>query len=94
MRNTLAFLAAAVVVVGAVGFYLGWFSVRAKPAEDGHKKYVFDVNTEKIEEDALKAEQKIAEKVEKAGKEVEGEAPKTSEVKASSGRKSHPPGRP
>src|SRR5438874_1459858 len=38
MRNTLAFLAAAVIAVAAVGYYLDWFSVRGTPSPNGHKK--------------------------------------------------------
>jgi hypothetical protein len=80
MRNTLAFLAAAAITVAAVGYYLDWFSVRGTPAGNGHKKYVLDVNAEKIEEDVHKAsddiKHKVEEKTEKSKKELKAsEAP-------------------
>ena len=69
MRNTLAFLAAAAIAVAAVGYYLDWFSVRGTPSGNGHKKYVLDVNAEKIEQDVHKASEEIKHKVdEKAEK--------------------------
>jgi hypothetical protein len=61
MRNALAFAAAAVIAVAAVGFYLNWFTVRPTKAEDGHKSYTFDVNTDKIADDARKAQHKFTE---------------------------------
>jgi len=81
MRNTLAFLAAAVIAVAAVGYYLDWFSIRGTPSADGHKKYVLDVNAEKIGEDVHKAsdeiKHKVEEKAEKAKKDHKStEAPK------------------
>ena len=79
MKNTLAFLAAAAIAVGAVGYYLDWFSIRGVKSADGHKSYVLDVNTEKIEEDAVKAEHKLAEKAEKVEK-AGNDAAKETEV--------------
>jgi hypothetical protein len=81
MRNTLAFLAAAVIAVAAVGYYLDWFSVRGTASSGGHKKYVLDVNAEKIGEDVHKASEeikhKVEEKAEKSKKEHKAtEAPR------------------
>jgi hypothetical protein len=76
MRNTLAFLAAAVIAVGAVGYYLDWFSVRTRPTKDGHRKIVVDVNADKISESAHKIEHAVEDKLaEKAKKEKESVAP-------------------
>jgi hypothetical protein len=93
MRNTLAFLAAAVIAVGAVGYYLDWFSLRGTPSGNGHKKYVLDVNTEKIGEDVRKASEdvkhKVEEKAEKSKKEHKSsEAPRMpgADALTSSGR--------
>ena len=72
MRNMLAFIAGAVITVGAVGFYLDWFNLRSTPSSNGHKSYTLDVDTAKISDDVHKAEQKVeqrlAEKAEKAEK--------------------------
>jgi hypothetical protein len=51
MRNFLAFLAATFVTVAAVGWYLGWYSVRSHPASSGKHSYQIEIDTEKIEED-------------------------------------------
>jgi hypothetical protein len=62
MRNTLAFLAGLVIVLAGVGFYLDWFNIRSSPTADGHKSFTLDVNTDKMIEDARKAEQNLREK--------------------------------
>lgn len=68
MRNLLAFLAAVVLTLGVVGWYLDWYSIHASPAQNGQKSVTVDINTKKIGEDLLKAEQKIQKRLaEKAG---------------------------
>ena len=63
MRNTLAFLAAAAIALGAVGYYLDWFSVRSVASRGGHRTYTVDVNTEKIEEDVRHTGEEIKHKI-------------------------------
>src|SRR5206468_721027 len=48
MRNMLAFLAAVVLTVGGLGWYLDWYKVRSHPAEEGHHNLSIDINTTKI----------------------------------------------
>jgi hypothetical protein len=71
MRNTLAFLAALVITVAAVGFYLDWFNIRRTPASDGHKSITLDVNTDKILQDARKAEEKLQKNLAEKNKKEE-----------------------
>ena len=71
MRNTLAFMAAAVIALGAVGFYLDWFAIRSAPSAKGQQSYRLDVNTDKITEDAHKAHQRLADKAEQVKRERE-----------------------
>jgi hypothetical protein len=51
MRNLLAFVAALVLTVAGVGFYLGWFQVRTDTPHVGRRTVNIDVNTEKISDD-------------------------------------------
>jgi len=54
MRNLLALLAAVVLVVAGLGWYLGWFHVRATPTGDGHEQISIDVDKKKIAADVKK----------------------------------------
>ncbi len=75
MRNMLAFFAALLLTVAAVGWYLDWYRIRGTPAPDGHRSVTVDVNTHKISEDLLKAEQKIQDKLAEKAKHEGGDAP-------------------
>lgn len=60
MRNMLAFLAAVVLVVGGVGWYLDWYKVASHPIEmPGHRNVSIDINTTKIGTDVQKGEQHL-----------------------------------
>ena len=63
MRNLLALAAAAVLTLGGVGWYLGWFSVNAKPSADGHKKLEIDVNEQKAKDDVGTGLEKIENRI-------------------------------
>ena len=54
MRNTLALLAAGVLAVAGLGWYLGWYQVKSTPLPDGHRAINIDVNAQKIVEDVNK----------------------------------------
>jgi hypothetical protein len=54
MRNTLALLAAGVLAVAGLGWYLGWYQVKSTPLPDGHREIKIDVNGQKIAEDVNK----------------------------------------
>ena len=58
MRNFLAFLAAAVIGLGGVGWYLDWFKLSTKSDGDGHQKVMLDVDTHKVGSDVKSAVQK------------------------------------
>jgi hypothetical protein len=70
MKNLLAFLAAAVIMFGGVGWYLDWFQIFNGPAASGHHVISVDLDTAKIHDDVQKAEAKAAEAIEKARKDA------------------------
>jgi hypothetical protein len=60
MRNMLAFLAATILAVGGLGWYLDWYKVASRPIDlPGHTNVSIDINTTKIGTDVQKGEQKI-----------------------------------
>jgi hypothetical protein len=66
MRNTLAFVAALVVAVAVVGWYLGWYQVFLSPGRDGHETVKIDVNTEKVGADLNKGKDEVLKKLDSA----------------------------
>jgi hypothetical protein len=54
MRNLLAYLAAAVLVLAGVGWYLDWFNFRAVETAPGKKQLNIDIHTDKIQTDLQK----------------------------------------
>jgi hypothetical protein len=67
MRNTLAFLGALLVVVAAVGWYLGWYQVFLAPGHSGHETVKIDIDTDKVKADLKKGEAKVLEEKDKLG---------------------------
>lgn len=82
MRNLLAFLAAVVLALGVVGWHLDWYQFHSTPVDAGRKSVTVDINTKKISEDLLKAEQKIQKRLAEKAKEVgeSGEAKKALDI--------------
>jgi hypothetical protein len=82
MRNLLALLGLALVVVGGLGWYLGWYKVKTEPAADpGHHNVSIDIDTNKIGKDLHNGEQKLQKILEnskadpsKPGKEQPGKS--------------------
>jgi hypothetical protein len=72
MRNMLAFLAAVVLTVGGLGWYLDWYKVRSHPAEEGHHNLSIDINTTKIGTDLQKGEENLQKILEKNAKQAAG----------------------
>jgi len=75
MRNMLAFLAAAALTVGGVGWYLGWFGFSSQPGNDGHRQINIDINGNKLAQDASKAAraaQELADKHQQQGAQDAG----------------------
>jgi hypothetical protein len=58
MRNFLAFLAAAVIVLAGAGWYLDWFKVSSQPNGEGHRNITVDVDTQKVGSDVSTAVKK------------------------------------
>jgi hypothetical protein len=59
MRNLLALLGAAVVTFAVVGWFLGWYSVKATPGKDGQTHVHIGLNTDKIKTDIDKGKTKL-----------------------------------
>ena len=72
MRNLLALLAAAVLGVAGLGWYLGWFHVRATPTSDGHEQISVDVDKQKIAADVKKGVAQGTQQVEKLMQQKKG----------------------
>jgi hypothetical protein len=70
MKNLLAFLAAAVIMFGGVGWYLDWFQVFNGPGASGHHVISVDLDAAKMQADVRKAEEKAADAFEKARKDA------------------------
>jgi hypothetical protein len=64
MRNLLAFAAAAMITLAAVGWYRDWFHIQSQSNAPGSRSVEININTRKIDEDLKKGEQKIIEKAE------------------------------
>jgi hypothetical protein len=70
MRNMLALFGAALLTVGGVGWYLGWYKVRSQPASvPGQHSVNIDINTNKISADLQQGEQKLQQWLETKGSE-------------------------
>jgi hypothetical protein len=63
MRNLLAFLAAAVLVVAALGWYLDWYKIESVPTLGGHEEVNIDIDSKKITADVEKGAERGAEKL-------------------------------
>src|SRR5262249_31146342 len=71
MRNLLAFLAAAVLVFLAMGWYLGWYTFRTVPTSPGHHGYTIDIDTKKTEHDVQQGLHKGAAEIKDLLKKVQ-----------------------
>ena len=59
MRNFLAFLVVAILVLAGIGYYMEWYSFKTTMAPDGHKTYSVDVDTKKVQGDVNTGEKKV-----------------------------------
>jgi len=85
MRNLLALLAAAVLVVGGLGWYLNWFKVQSVTEPLGHRSVNIDINGTKIKQDIHEGETKVQDALNK--EEHKNDA--TTEVKNAAGQIQH-----
>lgn len=61
MKNFLALIGGAVLIVGGLGYHLGWFHVDKIPAagSEGQYRLQIDVDSNKIKEDVKKGAEKL-----------------------------------
>jgi hypothetical protein len=82
MRNMLAFLAALLLTVAGLGWYLGWFTLQTVPGEAGHRNVTVDIDTSKIGADLRDAEQSLEKKLaDRANKAAAEKGEKTEKQK-------------
>lgn len=70
MRNLLALIGLAVVVVAVVGWYRNWYTVENSPGQGGHPSLSIDFDREKIEGDLHKGGEKLHQAIDRAQQEV------------------------
>lgn len=75
MRNLLAFAAFAVLVVGGVGWYRGWYTVQSTPTANGGRNININVNRPKIVQDIERGEEKVREILKKEADTVPNGVP-------------------
>jgi UDP-N-acetyl-D-mannosaminuronate dehydrogenase len=59
MRNILAFLAASVICIAGLGYYLGWYSVQSTAGAAGKRQVNIDIDSRKISDDLQKGTEKL-----------------------------------
>jgi hypothetical protein len=59
MRNFLAFLAVVALALAAGGYYCGWYTVQAVPAEQGRTAFHVEVDRTKIGNDLVDAAREV-----------------------------------
>jgi hypothetical protein len=59
MRNILAFLAASVICIAGLGYYLGWYSVQSSAGAAGKRQVNIDIDGRKISDDVKKGTEKF-----------------------------------
>jgi hypothetical protein len=75
MRNLLAFLAAVVLAVAGLGWYLDWFRIKATPAPTGQRSLQIDIHTDKITSDIHRGGEYL---LDKGSEQLQKAAEKTS----------------
>jgi len=63
MRNTLALLAAVVLIVLVLGYFLNWYSLVGVESQGGGHRLQIDLNTSKIKADISKGKEKLKETI-------------------------------
>ena len=71
MRNLLAFLAAGMLAVAGVGWYLGWYQVESTPAPSGKNAVKIEIDRAKIGTDLHKGGEKLQDALEKSSRNDE-----------------------
>jgi predicted negative regulator of RcsB-dependent stress response len=73
VRNLLSLVGFVVVVFLGLGWYLGWYQFAISKNTNGNTNISFDVNTNKIKDDASKGASRVGEFVDSLKKEPAGE---------------------
>lgn len=63
MRNVLALVAFVVITFATVGYFQGWYLVKANISTDGNRNLNIDFNTKKITSDLGKGTEFVQEKI-------------------------------
>ncbi len=63
MRNLLALAAFGLITFAAVGYFQGWYMVKANISTDGNRNLNIDFNTKKITADIGKGTEFVQEKI-------------------------------
>ena len=63
MRNLLALAAFCVITFATVGYFQGWYSLKANISTDGNRNINIDFNTKKITSDIGKGTEFVQEKI-------------------------------
>src|SRR5262245_22807819 len=86
MRNLLAFLGAAIVVFGGLGYYLDWYKIDRVMSLTGHQQISIDIDGKKIAGDVHRGAERGAEKIQdllEKHRQAEAESHSKSTVKDS-----------
>ena len=73
MRNLLALIGAAVVLVVGLGWYLEWYKLGTEPSGDGRQKITVDVNTDQIKNNLKKGGEFVGDLLHSDQKKVDGQ---------------------
>lgn len=78
MKNLLALAAFVLLLFVAVGYFRGWYNINTAPTDDGHKKVIIDINSQKVKQDLDTGTNKVKQILDKDGKPNEPASQNTS----------------
>jgi hypothetical protein len=70
MKNLLALAAFVALLFLAVGWFQGWYRVTSTPSDNGQKRVIIDVDSQKIKHDLDTGHEKVKKILNKDGQEV------------------------
>lgn len=74
MRNLLALLGAAVIILAVVGWFRNWYTVDSEAGPSGHHSVNIDIDKDRINKDIHKGGERLHDALERARKEVKKDA--------------------
>jgi hypothetical protein len=69
MRNLLALVGAAVILVAVVGWYRNWYSIETGPASGGHQSVNIEIDRSRISNDIQRGEERLHDALERSRKD-------------------------